>query len=200
MIILYHGVYNSNNATRSETLQNMPTSLSGRKLPASGFKLIVENMNGYNNFIRQLIIPSNDNGTNQFYIRNTFEGSFENTHWNIVTPSFNIGNFNTSEIESLNWWKVSHTAYSVRLIKKNGIVQLNVSAMINQNVAERGVLLEIPANILRTSSQSAYFRTADNNFTQIYTNGLDNVTQIKNTNAITSGTIITFSITLLSEE
>lgn len=194
------GIYNSNNATRTESLQNVPTSLSGRKIPTSGFKLIVENLNGYNNFIRQLIIPSNDNGTNQFYIRNTFEGSFENTHWNIVTPSLNMGNFNTSEIESLNWWKVSHTAYSVRLIKKNGIVQLNVSAMINQNVAERSVLLEIPANILRTSSQSAYFRTADNNFTQIYTNGLDNVTQIKNTNAITSGTIITFSITLLSEE
>ena len=194
------GVYNCNNGKRTQSLQNVPTTLSGRKLPGSGFKLIVENLNGYNNYIRQLIIPSNDNGVNTFYIRDTFEGSFENTHWTIVTPSLNIGTLNTTEIENLNWWKVSHTAYSVRLIKKNGIVQLNVLAMINQNVAERNVLLEIPSNILKTSSQSAYFRTADNNFTQIYTNGTDNVTQIKNTNAITSGTIITFSITLISEE
>ena len=194
------GIYNSNNATKSQSLLHVPTNLSGNNMLTSGFKLVVENLQGYNNYLRQTILTSNDNGTCTLYIRDTFEGSFENTEWRILTPSKNYGNLNTSEIETANFWKVNHTSYSNRIIKRNGIVQLNISTRIDENVAERSVLLEIPDSILKTSSQSAYFNSCDATPVKVYTNGVTGATQIKNSNAITSGTTITVSMTLISEE
>ena len=194
------GIYNSNNSARSQSLLNVPINISGNKMVVSGFKLIVENLQGYNNYLRQTILTSNDSGTCTIYVRDTIEGTFENVKWRILTPSMSFGNMNTAEIDSDNWWKVDHTSYSNRIIKRNGIVQLNISTRIDENVAERSVLLEIPDSILKTSSQSAYFNSCDATPVQVYTNGVTGATQIKNSNAITSGTTITVSMTLISEE
>lgn len=192
------GVYNSNNSTRSQSLSHVPTNLSGNKMLSSGFKLIVENLQGYNNYIRQTILTSNDNGTCSIYIRDTFEGSFENVKWRILTPSINFGNLNTQELETKLDWRFTHTPWSNRIIKKNGIVQINISTRLDENVAGYSVLFVIPNEILKTSSQSAYF--IDVNGHKLYTNGTDNGTEIKNVDAISSGQEIKFVITLLSEE
>lgn len=135
----------------------MPTSLSGSKFPTSGFKLIVENLTGTNNYIRQLIIPSNDIVNSQFYIRNTYNGSFEGTSWKTVTPSNSFGSLNTDEIETAEMIKVAHTSWSNRIIKRNSMVQLQFSMAITNEVSASTVLIEIPESILKLSSQSGYF-------------------------------------------
>lgn len=192
------GIYNSNNNARSQTLLHVPLSLSGNKMVVSGFKLIVENLQGYNNYLRQTILTSNDNGTCSVYIRDTFEGSFENVPWRIITPSINFGNLNTQELETKLDWRITHTPWSNRIIKKNGIVQINMSTRVDENVNGYSVLFVIPNEILKTSSQSGYF--IDVNGHKLYTNGTNNGTEIKNVDAISSGQEIKFVITLLSEE
>lgn len=196
------GVYNSNNATRSATLLNMPLSLSGTKMPYAGFKLIVENLNGYHNYIRQKIMPSNDNGSCQYYVRDTYEGSFENIDWKVVTPSVSVGNLNTQEIEDLGIILPTHTSTSNRIIKHNGIVQLQFNMVITQDLPARSVILNIPNKILKSSGQSGYFLShfPQGTYTLLYTNGTSSHTEIKNNSVISANTPILFLVTLISEE
>lgn len=196
------GVYNSNNATRSNSLLNMPLSLSGTKMPASGFKLIVENLNGYYNYIRQKIMPSNDNGNCQYYIRDTYEGSFNNIDWKVVTPSIGIGNLNTQEIENLGIILPSHTSTSNRIIKHNGIVQLQFNFVVTQELPARSVILNIPNKILKSSGQSGYFLShfPQGTYNLLYTNGTSTHTEIKNNYVLPANSPLLFTITLISEE
>lgn len=194
------GIYFSRNASVSNSLLNAPKFLSNGGIGA-GFKMIVEATTSNQKYIRQTIITSNNN-TNRIFYRNSFEGGWTDTEWGGITPS-NLGSLNSEELEP--YWVAQHTNYNNRLVKRNSIVSLSLNCKIDEQLAERSILLKIPFNILKTGGASYYFLAFANGITQpitLYTNRNDNekVTEIKNYDAIPANTPIRAFVTIVEEK
>ena len=163
--------------------------------------MIVEATTSGQRYVRQTIITSN-NPTNRILYRNSYEGAWVGSAWNAMTPS-NYGSLNTTELE--DYWKVQHTSYSNRLAKRNAVVSISINSKIDELIAERSVLLELPFDIVETGSESYYvlaFADGINYPITLYTNRntTTNKTEIKNFNEIPADTTIRAFITLVEEK
>ena len=197
------GTYYSSSAERTASLINKPETIDGVSSIGTGFKMIV--MRTYNtdgDYLTQFIVQSNA-VFSRVYIRNSINGSFNDSYWQALIPSveqyYDNTYFDTTNPKTfINNLYRNITSDNTWLVKKNGYVTISFDITINEDISTSYTnLLAFKYNLARpTANVELALHDNSGNIHPMYLRYNNNEVQLRTRGkAITSGTTLRGCVT-----